>query len=298
MKNGEAWYNWPVEPSWMDLPDPAHRIDWRHPWPARVDSYLFGGVDCYEPDRKLVAALGPNIAPLRYAVRENTYWNTRVAEWLLKAGYRQFMDLGSGYPADEDFFERAWDYGPIFAVYADVDRSVWAHLRTRRDDEKGGYAHLLEDVADAESLLAHPKVQKVLDFTKPIVLMMSSVLQFLSPEEARGAVAAYKAAVAPGSVLVMSHPVDGHPAVQALAEAYHGSGIPFYPRSRDEVAAFFDGWNLCEPPGLCSTPSWEVPGAAPPKPGRRGRRVVDDGVMAYAGVAVKPGGPEQSSLLL
>lgn len=275
----------------MDPPDPAHRIDWRHPWPARVDSCLFGGVDCYEPDRELVVALGPSFGPLRHAVRENTNWNMRVSKWLLKAGYRQFMDLGSGYPGTEDFFELAWEYGPIFAVYADVDRSVLAHLRTRRDDEKGGYAHLLEDVADAESLLAHPKVHKVLDFTKPIVLMMSSVLQFLSDDEARAAVAAYKAAVAPGSVLVVSHPVDNHPAVQALADAYHGSGIPFYPRSCDEVASFFDGWDLCGPSGLCSTPSWRAPGAVEPKPRRRGSYgAVDHGVTAYAGVAVKPGG--------
>ncbi|MFE6739836.1 SAM-dependent methyltransferase [Streptomyces tubercidicus] len=290
MKTEGAWYNRVVERSWLDPIEPAHRIDCRHPWPARVDSRLSGGVNCYEPDRELVAELGDNDALLRCMVRDNTSWNEQVAKWSLSEGYRQFMDLGSGYPANDDVYERAEGRLSIFVVYADIDRSVWAHLRTSRDTHLGKYAHVHDDIAEADSILALPEVQETLDFTKPVVLILSSVLQFLSDDEARAAVAAYTAAVAPGSALVLSHPADGHPAVQALAEAYHDSGIPFQPRSHDEVAAFFDGWELCGPSGLCSTPEWRVPGAAKPKSRpRRGRYGVDPGMTAYAGVAIKPG---------
>lgn len=59
-----------------------------------------------------------------------------------------------------------------------------------------------------------------------------------------------------GSCLVLSHFThDFLSAVQDKTEEYRSSGISLRPRTRAEVARFFDGLDLVEP-GLVTAPQW------------------------------------------
>jgi hypothetical protein len=75
--------------------------------------------------------------------------------------------------------------------------------------------------------------------------------------------------------------VDFHPpgAASQAAAWYRTATAPFVPRPHDQVAAFFDGFDLVEP-GLVQAPLWR-PDGKPPRP----RELEKIGI--YAGVARK-----------
>jgi cell wall assembly regulator SMI1 len=87
---------------------------------------------------------------------------------------------------------------------------------------------------------------------------MVSMLHFVPGEEAYEAVAALRDVLAPGSYLVISHPVteaiDAHTADRVKA-VYQQTTTPGGPRSRAEVQRFFDGFAMV-PPGLVWIPQW------------------------------------------
>jgi hypothetical protein len=75
------------------------------------------------------------------------------------------------------------------------------------------------------------------------------------------------AGLAPGSFLVQCDGADTDPAYVAALERYRDSGgVPYNVRSREQIAAFFDGLELVSP-GVVPIPQWRpepsrFPGAA------------------------------------
>lgn len=69
--------------------------------------------------------------------------------------------------------------------------------------------------------------------------------------------AAFREALVPGSYLALSHATgDFRPAAARHAAAvYDEATSPLTLRTRTQVAAFFDGWDLVEP-GLVQVPLW------------------------------------------
>ncbi len=81
---------------------------------------------------------------------------------------------------------------------------------------------------------------------------MFAVLHFLpDADDPAGIVACLRDAVAPGSYLAISHiGTDFFPDKSALAEAvavYERASERVWPRSRDQILGFFDGFELLEP---------------------------------------------------
>jgi S-adenosyl methyltransferase len=78
-------------------------------------------------------------------------------------------------------------------------------------------------------------------------------------DDAAGIVACLRDAVAPGSYLTVSHiGTDFFPDKSALAEAvavYEKASERVWPRSRDQILSFFDGFELLEP-GLVPKHQW------------------------------------------
>ena len=91
---------------------------------------------------------------------------------------------------------------------------------------------------------------KVLDFDQPIALSMLALLHFVGDEDgAYDLVRKLVDELAPGSYLVLSHVTgdfDPEGAAKAVA-MYKARGLTLRPRSRDELAAFFEGLELVEP---------------------------------------------------
>jgi len=113
-----------------------------------------------------------------------------------------------------------------------------------------------------------------------MVVLLVAVLHFvLDEEDPYGAVRTLMDAVAPGSVLVLSHVTDelDPERVQATAKAYDKSSVKTAVRSGKEIAAFFDGLELLEP-GMVLLAHWRPDGEVDAKADRVGM---------YGGVARK-----------
>jgi hypothetical protein len=88
---------------------------------------------------------------------------------------------------------------------------------------------------------------------------MVAVLHYVSAEDdVVGIVNRYRAALAPGSLLAVSHATwDPRPEVAAaIRKVFEESGIEVTHRSGEEVAALFDGLEIVAP-GVVWTPQWQ-----------------------------------------
>jgi hypothetical protein len=106
---------------------------------------------------------------------------------------------------------------------------------------------------------------------------VTAVLHFIPDEDhPYQPVEVVKAAMARGSVLVISHATTDHlgaDAVKQVEELYAQATALAVPRSRKEIARFFDGLELV-PPGIVDAACWR----AGPLPARPGRALVVGGV--------------------
>jgi hypothetical protein len=123
----------------------------------------------------------------------------------------------------------------------------------------------------------------VLDFSKPIALMLVAVLHFVGDEHKPAElVATLRDALPSGSYLVASHVTAEHnPAGSAAGQrAYRGGGVSMRPRDGDEFAEIaFAGLELV-PPGVVLVSEWGRSDSGPLPPANE--------VNAYCGVARKP----------
>jgi len=93
--------------------------------------------------------------------------------------------------------------------------------------------------------------------------------------------AAFRDALPAGSYLALSHATaDFRPvAAQHAAAVYDQATSPVTLRTRAQIAAFFDGWDLVEP-GLVQVPLWRPDGKPP-------RQKELDRIWVYGGVALQ-----------
>jgi hypothetical protein len=225
--------------------------------PARVYAFWLGGKDHYPADR----AAGQEVARLRpqvvAAARANRAFGCRVTGHAAGSlSIRQFLDIGAGLPAPGPTHEVAQRISPACRVaYVDNDPLVLAHGRALTTIRPGAQpcAWLHGDVRDPEAILE--QAGAVLDFTKPVAVLMLALLHFVSDaEDPASIVARFAAALAPGSLIAISH-LTGDFAPQAIsdsAKAYNARvPVQVYPRSRDQIT------------GLCGDLSIEYPGVVP-----------------------------------
>jgi SAM-dependent methyltransferase len=220
------------------------RFDPGVPHPARVYCYWLGGKDHFPADREVareVVRLRPEVLA---GVKANRAFGRRVTGYAAAGlGIRQFLDIGAGLPAPDPTHETAQKISPACrVVYADNDPLVLAHARALMIPVGGAdpCACIHGDVRDPAGLLA--AAGAVLDFTRPVAVLLLAVLHFLADaDDPAGVVAQFAAALAPGSLIAISHlTADYAPqAIAGGAAAYNAQvPCPVYPRTRDQVA----GW--------------------------------------------------------
>jgi hypothetical protein len=170
-------------------------------------------------------------------------------------------DLGSGLPIRDNVHQVAERVNPrARTVYVDVDPIVFVHARALLTDSPRTIV-IEGDIRRPDAVLAHPDVRAHLDFSRPVAVIMYAILHFVGDHEApAGIVGAFREVMVPGSALVVSHVVDdGDDAVSAAtrrgAVIYSQSTTPFTPRSREQVATWFEGLRLVEP-GLVDADAW------------------------------------------
>jgi hypothetical protein len=245
--------------------------------------YLIGGKDNLAVDRAAAQELMSAFPDARRVARANRGFLVRALWFLAARGIRQYIDLGTGLPTSPNVHEVTRQVlSDARVVYVDNDAVVTAHNRVL-SAKTPGVAAVHGDIRHPDEILGDPDLLSVIDFAKPVAVLLVAVLHFVTPQESpAGIVAAFCDRMAPGSYLVISHGVsDGTDprTVDKITSAYKGATAPVTPRTSSEVAAFFDGCELIEP-GLVDVTRW-----------RPERRTRSQGIQIAAGVGRKTGVP-------
>jgi O-methyltransferase involved in polyketide biosynthesis len=236
---------------------------------ARVYDYLVGGKTNFEIDRQAaehaLSADPQGVEIARADVRANRAFLDQTVRYLARhAGVRQFLDLGSGIPTENNVHEAAQQTAPDSrVVYVDSDPIVLAHAHALlASTHEGTVRYLRQDVRDTDSVLA--EASATLDFSQPVAVILVGVLYLLTDEDGPHAIVSQLMdAVPSGSYLVLSHlaaELMPEMVAQRLREAMQET---FIPRSHADVARFFDGLDMLEPPGLVPLHRWRLPETEP-----------------------------------
>lgn len=234
-------------------------LDLDRPSPARMYDYYLGGAHNTAADREAadrVLAMLPETATF---ARDNRSFLARVVRHLCRAGITQFLDLGSGIPTVGNVHEIARSHTPdARVVYVDHEQIAvnTAHELLAGDPNT---AMVQADVREPATVLQHPDVVRLLDFTRPVAVLLVSVFPFVADaDDPAGIVAAYREACPPGSYLALSHSLTPEYWPGAVADAiklYDGSTHPLHLRTPEQVGALFSGYQLVDP-GLVFTSAW------------------------------------------
>jgi hypothetical protein len=244
-------------------------IDTTRPHPARMYDYYIGGKNHFAADRETADKALASWPAGRIGLRENRKFLGRAVRFLAaEAGIRQFLDIGSGLPATNNVHEVAQRVAPSSrVVYVDNDPMVLAHARALlTSSAPGRTAYMQADMRDPDSILSSPVVNDVLNFGKPVALLLVAVLHFLNdedkPDEMLGALLR---ALPAGSYLAASHVTADHDpvAVGGGQRAYREAGLTMNTRDSDQFARLaFAGLEMV-PPGVVLVSEWRPDGYGP-----------------------------------
>lgn len=221
---------------------------------ARVYDTLIGGKDNYEPDRGAAAELAEITPHVALVAGENKQFAVDTVRWLADQGVTQFLDLGCGMPVAPNTHETAQAATPGARVaYVDIDPIAVGHMGTFARPGSGVIS-VQSDVSDSAATRA--AVAEVIDFTKPVGVLMCALLHFYDADGARALIAAYTADLAPGSYLAASVIGSEGSLADRFVRAYSAAIAPVYAYSAAEVASLFSSFELV-PPGVTSPGAWQ-----------------------------------------
>ncbi len=236
------------------------RIDVSTPHLARVYDWALGGKDNFTVDREYGAKIVEAFPAYQLAVRNNRDFLARAVTHLAGTGIDQFLDLGSGLPTSPNIHEVARRTRPgSRVVYVDNDPIVAVHNDAILASTEG-VVSVSADIRRPDAILGHPAVRSVIDFDKPLGLLLVAVLHNIPDEDDPDRiVAAYREVLAPGSHLVFSQASsEGNAEVIARTkEATDRGAIPITYRSREQITGFFAGLELLEP-GVVFVENWRA----------------------------------------
>jgi hypothetical protein len=236
---------------------------------ARRYDYWLGGKDNFAADRESGDAIAAAFPTVRTAVIENRRFVRRAAAFLARqAGIRQFLDIGTGIPTSPNVHEIVQGIAPASrVVYVDNDPIVLSHARALlASSDEGATAYIDADLREPDKIISNAELQGILDFSRPVALMLAAILHFIKDEDdPYGIVARLVGTLPEGSYLVMSHATNDFLAPAEAAEIVAGRYGPFFARSEAEFARFFEGFELV-PPGIASVAEWRAEAEPQPRP--------------------------------
>lgn len=251
-------------------------VDPQRPSASRVYDYLLGGTHNFAADRRAAEQILAVMPQLPAVMRANRRFLTRAVRAVAAGGVDQFLDLGSGIPTEGNVHEIARQVRPGAAVvYVDIDPIAVTHSRAILDGDPR--AHVVQaEVTDVPAVLGDPGLRALIDFTRPVCLLMVAVAHFIpDTERLTRALQAYRDALPSGSYLVASHgTAEGDPEkAEELKQVYNRTTSPLVARSREEFARLLEGWDLIEP-GLANSGHWRPEPGDPPADSIEARTVL------------------------
>jgi hypothetical protein len=241
-------------------------FDTHVPNPARIWNYWVGGKDNFAADREAADKVLEAMPAMPLIARLARRFLIDVVYQLADDhGIRQFLDIGTGLPTADNTHDVAQRAAPESRiVYVDHDPVVLSHARVLlTSSAEGETDYLLADLRDTDTILA--EAARTLDLRQPVAVLLIAVLHFIPDgDDPYGIVKRLMDAVPPGSYLVISHAASdiAAGATAEMARRYNElSPVSITPRSREQVARFFDGLEMM-PPGLVPLSQWWEPGQA------------------------------------
>ena len=255
---------------------------------ARVYDFMLGGAHHFAVDRAAGQAMLARFPDAARAGRANRDFLRRAVGYCCGRGITQFLDLGSGIPTVGNVHEIARRHDPGARVaYVDIEPVAVAHARAVVADD-AQVTVTQADLRDPAAVLAAPGVGELLDLAAPVAVLAVASLHYVAPDDDLAAVlSGYRAAMVPGSALVISHGSDdlddevaaGH--MRELAAVMATSAIPAFIRSRAQLREALAGFDLVEP-GLVDIRRWR------PDPRTSGAELPDAAVYGAVGLRGQP----------
>ncbi|HUY52710.1 MAG TPA: SAM-dependent methyltransferase [Streptosporangiaceae bacterium] len=249
---------------------------------ARIYNYIIGGKDHHAADRQAADSILADFPEVAQVARANRDFVTRATHYVATQGITQFIDVGAGLPAEPAVHQTAQRVDPACRVaYVDNDPLVLAYARAVLAAGPGVVV-VPGDMRHPAGILATPDLRLLIDLNQPVCILLASVLHFLTPAEADATVAAFRAAMTPGSYLIASAGTSTgtSPALlDRLRSAYAGTS-DITGRTSEEIADWFTGLDLV-PPGLVDVDAW--------RPGSPRRWLTPPAARIIGAVGCKPG---------
>jgi SAM-dependent methyltransferase len=230
---------------------------------ARMYDFMLGGKDNYAGDREAVARLIEISPEVQLAARWNRQFLGRAVRFVAGQGVTQFLDVGAGLPTQQNVHQVAQEVAADAAtVYVDNDPVVLAHANALLAGD-ARTAVVAGDVRDTAGILRDAAATGLLDFARPVCLLLVAILHFVpDADDPAALVAAFRDALAPGSYVVLSHAtMDGYP-VHAAADSADRAGRVYdratsrlSMRDPPEVTRLLTGFELVDP-GLVHVTHW------------------------------------------
>jgi SAM-dependent methyltransferase len=255
---------------------------------ARMYDYYLGGVHNFPADQEAARKVIAQFPKITVAARANRAFLRRAVRYLVEAGVRQFLDIGSGIPTEGNVHEIAQAAAPeAHVVYVDIDSVAVAESLELLDGNQRATA-IRANLRSPQDVIDHPSVRRLLDFSQPVGLLLAAVLHFVpDDEEAYGVVAQLARSLVPGSYLAVSHVaaesfVPTSDEMRVAVDVYQRqTTTSATSRSHDAIARFFTGFDLVDP-GISWVHEWrpepDEPVECDPGPFRSGE---------WAGVGLK-----------
>ena len=238
---------------------PSPAVDISLPNAARIYDYLLGGCHNFAIDRetaeKAMAAGRSSALP----ARANRSFLRRAVRFMVSEGIDQFLDLGSGIPTVGNVHEIAQHANPdAHVVYVDNEPIAVAHARQLLAGNQNAMI-IGADLRDTGAVLTHPDTRRLLDFDRPIGLLMVAVFHFIpDSDDPAGIIGRYVSAFRDGGYLALSHYTEDGYTPEKRQRAAAGKAAyrtPVVGRTSTELTGLLRGMEVL-PPGCVYTPEW------------------------------------------
>ncbi len=233
------------------VPNAPAGVDVSKPAPARIYDYMLRGSNHFPSDVEAAGKILSVVPEIRDCAWSNRGFHQRAAKWIAEQGVRQFLDIGSGLPTVGNTHEVVQTVIPgARVVYVDSDPMVAEQGGRLLADDQSTLV-ICADLREPDSILGHPGLKELIDFSQPTGLLLTAVMMFVSDaRDPWDLVARYVDVLAPGSYLALSHLTDDYKppaAAEGFRAVFDTATEHMYFRSKAKVERFFAGLELVPP---------------------------------------------------
>lgn len=236
------------------------------PSSARVYDVLLGGKHNYAIDREFAKKAVENWPDMPDIARSNRAFVGRAVRYAIGQGIGQFVDIGSGLPSEgqaHDIADSEFPDAQARVVYVDYEPIAHAHaeILLSHDADTARHHAVLADFKEPEQLWRKVLDTGAINPDEPVGLLFTAMLHFQSPETGPyQTMAYYRRRAAPGSLVALTHAISNTGTeVDGTVQQFKTATDNAFPRTPDEVSAFFGDWDLVDP-GLVWVVDWRPDG--------------------------------------